>query len=622
MLLVEFPINNTIQRISDQVLELEHSWKPYVVSFTPPNRSMDKVYGGMVRFGGGSITISNQLFRDFNTWPPPTQAIPTIKYTATNEAAEITFFTNLAHLTSYNDTEANYDLREEEFTDQLLLETTDVDGNDAVIPMAIGTVTHVTPLQIENDALSRQTYQLSGLQTGTTPFDIIATELVVGGTKFITDGNHGFSNGDSITIVGFQFLSGRYTISAASGAIFTAPVDFTEEPMPFQAQCYTAGAFSVYEGGIPLDTVVINGDGTFSLSNRADKAITMTGTSLYTTLSELASYIRTKIGVPTYTTTYARSPSPPLNRWVTTQQLSVDLLSAACTYSTHLYSIEADALILVDMFKDNGSRTLTEYQFFKSPTYSKVNPLKKITASWETRQHTVGFVNNDTSGAQSHFVKATPHEIEESLFAYGSEETIDPFHDDEAFVRSALICIRSAYYEKDQASISIPLEATPPNPGEKISWTDGNIPVDIPVYIHACNISYDFIGHEILLTGPGRIIWIDGSELPGDTPISGATTETVDSFDMTLSRGAIWRYVIDGGSGANMRVGIIQGCWDQAAGGSVEMTPDEHSDDIGTTIGVVTFAIEKAATIVRLRAASTGGDFTIYIVRTLIGAFI
>lgn len=620
MLLVEFPIDGVTQRISDQLLTLEHPWKPYVTAFSAPTWTMDKQYGGMVRFGGGSITISNQLFVDLGVWPPPIQATPTIKHTETNEAAAITLFTHLAHLVSYNDTETTYDIRETEWDDQLLKETVNVDGDDAVIPMAIGTVTHVTPLQIENDSLSRQTYHLSGLQTGTVPFDITSITSVSGGTKMTTSATHGFSNGNSITIVGLEFFSGTHIISDVTTKAFTVPEDFTEEPMPINAQCYTAGAFSVYEGGIPLDTVVINGDGTFSLSNRADESITMTGTSAYTTVSELASYVKTKLGITTYTNTYARSPSPGVNAWITSQQPTVDLLSNVCASFSHLYYIKSDALVLVDMFKDNGSRTLTEYQFFKSPQYSKVNPLKKLTANWETREATVGFVNNDTSGAQLHYVEATQHEIEEPLYAYGNENNVEIFHDVEANVRSALVCIRSAYYEKDQASVSLPISGSLPNPGEKISWTDSNLPIDTPGYIRACNISYDFLNHEIKVSGPGLFLRTGRDSQIADTAISGATTETIDSIDMTLGQGAVWRYVIDGGSRTNMRVGIIQAVWDQAAGGSVVMMPDQHSDDIGTTIGVISFAVEKAATVVRLRATSTGGDFDIYVVRTIMGA--
>ncbi|OQY25625.1 MAG: hypothetical protein B6244_14860 [Candidatus Cloacimonetes bacterium 4572_55] len=96
-------------------------------------------------------------------------------------------------------------------------------------------------------------------------------------------------------------------------------------------------------------------------------------------------------------------------------------------------------------------------------------------------------------------------------------------------------------------------------------------------------------------------------------------TTHIDSFDMSLGKGAVWRYVIDGGSGANMRVGIIQAVWDQVSSGDVEYLPDEHSDDIGDT-SAVELSVEKVTTTIGLRVVSSGGDFDIYVVRTIIGA--
>jgi hypothetical protein len=91
---------------------------------------------------------------------------------------------------------------------------------------------------------------------------------------------------------------------------------------------------------------------------------------------------------------------------------------------------------------------------------------------------------------------------------------------------------------------------------------------------------------------------------------------------MALGHGAVWRYVIvdDDTNPANIRVGIIQAAWDQAAGGNVIMMPDHSTPDIGTTIGIVSFSVSKAATTVRLRATSTSGDWEVHVVRTIIGA--
>jgi hypothetical protein len=625
MLLIEFPVGGETQYISDVIHHLEHQWKPYVIGFAPPSWRMDKEYGGMVRFGGGSITISNQLFVDLGIWPPPVQATPTAKYTATTEAASVTLFTHLAHLVSYNATESVYDIRETEWVDKLLDETVDYDGNDVALPRAFGTVTHVTPIRLADDDSSRPTYHLGGLAVGTFAYQIISITSMSSGaaTKITTASAHGYSNGNTVNVRGLgTTFDAAHVISAASASIYTIPIAFAEVNLPINAQCYIGGALSVYDDGVPIqENVVINGDGTISLTAvPVNPDITISGTSAYTTVDEAADYIHTKLGITTYTSTYKRSPSPGISRWETSQQPTVDFLSGLCASFTHLCYIKADALVLVDMFQDNGSRTLTEYEFFKSPEYKKVNPLKKLVATWQTFSAETGFVNDDFAGGQSHYIKTTDHEVEESLYAYGDEVDVDIFHDTEANVISALICIRSIYYERDQATVPLPISGTLPDPGEKISWADSQMPIDIPGYIRACDIDYDFMNHEIKCSGPGIFMRVERMADTANTAVTGATTTTIDSFDMSLGKGAVWRYVIDDGSRTNMRVGIIQAVWDNAAGGSIEYMPDEHSDDIGTTFGVVSFAVDKSASTIRLRATSTGGTWDIHVVRTIIGA--
>lgn len=95
-------------------------------------------------------------------------------------------------------------------------------------------------------------------------------------------------------------------------------------------------------------------------------------------------------------------------------------------------------------------------------------------------------------------------------------------------------------------------------------------------------------------------------------------TATVDSFGDTTGYGAVWRYVVDNGSGTNMRVGIITAVWDDVSDSSPEMSADMSSADIGDTSGV-SFAVDKSATTVRLRITVTSDDWSFYAVRTLIG---
>jgi hypothetical protein len=96
-------------------------------------------------------------------------------------------------------------------------------------------------------------------------------------------------------------------------------------------------------------------------------------------------------------------------------------------------------------------------------------------------------------------------------------------------------------------------------------------------------------------------------------------TTVVDEFGDTEGKGAIWRYVIDKGSGTNMRAGILKSVWDLVADSTPVQPSDEFGDDIGSTIGIVTFSIDKSASTVRLKMTTTSDDWMFYAVRTLIG---
>ena len=95
-------------------------------------------------------------------------------------------------------------------------------------------------------------------------------------------------------------------------------------------------------------------------------------------------------------------------------------------------------------------------------------------------------------------------------------------------------------------------------------------------------------------------------------------TTVVDSFLDTAGRAVVWNYVIDKGSGSNMRSGRIQACWDKAADSSPVNTPDESTGDIGDTSGV-SFSVDKSTNTVNLKCTVTSDDWLVSVERTLIG---
>lgn len=629
MLLVTMTIDGEAIRMSDEALNLTHRWHPYIIRFTPPAYRMRAETGGFCDFTFGDISILPIPFEGH--WKPPLTANITVQYTASTEAAAVTLFDGKCRLVSYGRESVEYDIWSEEYTQKLLDRKTDYNGNIVDAPKAFGTVTHVNPLRLEDNDLSRPTYDLGGLQAGTVAIKIVGISPASGGLaiKIITDSAHGFSNGDSVTVVGLNnssgisVIDGTYTISNAEtvNTEFQISVSFSEVAQPINAQAYKDSNLSLYQDGRPIPSnLFLNGDGTFSTDvNTGNSEITVIGTADDTTLDEIMEWGATQLGIGSYDNTYARSPSPAINAWLTSQQPLIDFLSDLCAKNTHLFYVKSDTLYLVDMFKDNGSRTYTEFQFFAKPSYNFFSPLKQLKATWKTRYAKVGFVNTDGSGGQSYFIAEEDHEVVEKLYDYGNEINITPYHDDENRVTSALVCMRSIY-ELDYVTVPIPIDGSLPVPGENLSWTDSSLIADMPGFIRARSISYDFVNHEAIVEGDGVFLKQETEAATGSVTIPSADTVTVDSFDQDIGVGCIWRYVIDDGSRTNMRVGIIHACWDQAIGGNIIMMPDSHSDDIGSTLGIVSFSVDKSVSTVRLRCTTTLGSWVINTIRTIIGA--
>ncbi|MDH5524438.1 MAG: hypothetical protein OEY01_10670 [Desulfobulbaceae bacterium] len=108
MLLVEMSINAVLKRLSMEGLALDHWWANMITSFTPPQYSLPKDYGGYARLDFGSIILSPDLFK--GDWPPPASCPITVKYTATDEASAETLFSGTAHRAGFDRDSISYDL--------------------------------------------------------------------------------------------------------------------------------------------------------------------------------------------------------------------------------------------------------------------------------------------------------------------------------------------------------------------------------------------------------------------------------------------------------------------------------------------------------------------------------
>lgn len=625
MLLVSLTVNGVVKRISNESLNLEHHWYPYIESFSAPQIQMTHEYGGFARLGFGSISISPACFT--SDWPPPLQCAITCQYTASTEAAAVTLFSSLAHLTGYSRDNVSYEIRELEYDRNLLLETLtlssgaviteDYSGNPLVLPRAFGTVTHATPVKIDDVDIGGSyglapTYYMAGLLSTSTAkriigfsyYDASNTKVHIGDI----DGNalnHGWSNGTTIYIVNSTNFSGAHVINNASGSTFTIPVVFAQEPMPLYCSAHASGGIEIYDDGYPIpENFYDNGDGTFSLMDDPVGEVTMSGTAAYTTLTAVMQWAATYLGIGTYNNDYARSPSPPVSVYLTSQQPLIDFMADVCAANSHLFYIDyaTDTLYLVDMYADNGTLQLTEFNFFEQVEYEKPAPTKKISTSWTTRASKEGFMSDDDV-TTAVFVESYDHEVSVDVYQYGNDLTVNAYHDNEATLKSALVMIKSLL-KWDHATIKLPFSTTLPVPGEKISWTDSSLPTDTPGYIRARTIEFDFDNDEVRISGDG--IFLQSGQMVVRV-IADTLTSVIDSFDQSVAAGAIWEIVIRDATLANMRSGWIGATWDQVDDSSPQTTLESSTSDIGDT-SAVSITVDKSGSTVRLLYTSTGGD--------------
>ena len=197
-------------------------------------------------------------------------------------------------------------------------------------------------------------------------------------------------------------------------------------------------------------------------------------------------------------TTKAESPSPQVNYWADSQTKLIDFLSQVAAYHTHLFYIKASVLYLLDMREDNGSRTVTEYDYFPA-RYADPAPLAKLTGTWRERS-----AANETVGR---FIREAQYEETYlTSYPYGGELSLDAYEDVRADVVESLAAIATLYH-KQQITTPLPIASGLPVPGEAISGTDTSTKRDVSFFLRARNISYEFFGGvpKAIISGEGTV---------------------------------------------------------------------------------------------------------------------
>jgi len=208
------------------------------------------------------------------------------------------------------------------------------------------------------------------------------------------------------------------------------------------------------------------------LSPRWNGTLNATLTAILTAIPEIT----------TVDTTYARASSPNVLWTLTSERLAINVASDIAAFFSHLIYVVGATAYLVDMKLDNGSRTLTEYQYFAAPTYQYKAPYAMITCSSDS------VIYN-----------------KKSSYPYGMTTSVEPFHETQANIEAALTDIL-ALENAPRISMDIPMIAGNfPALGEKITIPDTAHVADLDSYIRVRKMQYDFVNTIINIEGEGAI---------------------------------------------------------------------------------------------------------------------
>lgn len=177
----------------------------------------------------------------------------------------------------------------------------------------------------------------------------------------------------------------------------------------------------------------------------------------------------------TLDSTAARDPSPNVTHTTSGKQLTINFASKLAAFYTHCFYIEGTTLYLIDMLADNGSRTLTEHQYFPSNyNYNR-------------------FVSQITNTTVSRF----------STYPAGQVMRVTAYHDTAANVETCFDNIMTVI-NSPTCALELPFTSKP-EPGEKISWSDTKLGQDTDAWIRARDITYDFDAMIATISGEGAI---------------------------------------------------------------------------------------------------------------------
>jgi hypothetical protein len=491
--------------VSDENFVGDTFWENHLMSFSSPQYRLAQSYGGYCELQFGNFSLSQDVFDQADIWPPSQSFAVAIYYTPDTEANKEVLFEGTAHRTSFDRHSVGYDTYGPEYDADLLSEATGYASaeqnisNAAAVDEGGGLVGIPCPSHgyKEGDSVSI---------SGSTNYDgtyTLPTQAAGTGDEFIITATY---NAETFAGTEITAHSGTITIPRAFGVInhgkcVRLPDAATK---PTYHTGYIAGTkgtdWHVYDDGVNIDAnVTDNTDNTFSLSVIAVGEVTICGTGSYTDLAGIFGWACSAARLPlSLDTSKDESPSPKINHWAESQTKLIDFLSQIAAYHTHLFYIKTSVLYLIDMDENNGTRTVTEYDYFPA-SYADQSPLAKLTGSWSERS-----AANETVGR---FIRdAQYEETYLTSYPYGGELSIEAFEDVRTDVAASLVSIATLYH-KQQITAPLPIISSLPVPGEAIGGTDTSTKRNVSFSLRARNISYELFGGvpKAIISGEGTV---------------------------------------------------------------------------------------------------------------------
>jgi hypothetical protein len=266
--------------------------------------------------------------------------------------------------------------------------------------------------------------------------------------------------------------------------------------------CTNSGVWCVYDDGVDISGNVANvSNNMFELTAQPVGEVTICGTGDLQTVEDICAWAcGASLFNCSIATNNARSPSPTVSIWASTQEFLINFLSNVTAFYTHLFYIAGSTLTLVDMLTDNTLATLSDGHDFQTPRFHLEAPAAEIKCEWTTNE---AYTGNTDAVTVTKYIKRNPNDITvQSNYSYGNKIVLTPYHDTAGDIEDALDDILTVMH-RHRTTVVIPMSTTLPVPGQKYTLTTEQLTQALTMWFRVRNIAYDFANLVVEIEGEG-----------------------------------------------------------------------------------------------------------------------